>query len=857
MKNVFGLIREKFFRQGRQGGTASFGVLFEKFQETLALNNQVMELITRAGDTLSGDYVFDRRYIHTCCAEIRDLVQKLVFNLDWIAPNKYQELHEVYHLIASRIEADLAGHPSCPVPNFVLPYSAVNRNLAEAVGGKNASLAEISTYLGLKCPQGFAITTAAYFEFLRINDLPPKIKESVAAWQQGRITVDQAADKIRALIMAGRLPTKLEKELANALEGLAGAGKVKKLFLAVRSSAWGEDGERTFAGQYLSLLNVAAVDLAQHYRRVVAALYSSKAMLYRQSIGFNEDEVAMAVACQEMVDGMVSGVLYTMDPSYPEHDNMLLTATWGLGAPVVSGMTNADRFSVERRSSHKITSVNLVHKEMALQLKAGGGTENRPVDDDLQTMACLRNNQVQQVAEAGLRIEKYFKGPQDIEFTFNSAGELVILQTRRLAVQARSDHKPLDLVALGKIYPIILHNQGEVGQKGVGAGPVFLLRRNQDLADFPAGAILVARYASPLLAKVLPLAAGIITDVGATTGHLATVAREFRIPCLLNTGNATELLSPGLEVTMDTEENIVFEGIVKELQAGNLMEDDIADTSEYRLLRRVLRKIEPLNLLDPAEKNFVPSACRTFHDIVRFVHEKAVEELIDRNYYHNHDPATFAGKLTWNIPIDLVMIDIGGGLRDDVAGRKIRPEQITSTPMQALLAGLAHPKAWDNDPMSLDFGSFMSSLTRTFSPELATPKFVGQNLAVVSRDYANVSLRLGYHFTMIDTYMTENISNNYAYFRFFGGVTDVSRRSRRAKFLHKVLEDHDFRVEVHGDLVVARIKKVDEASLKKRLYLLGLLIGFTRQLDVKMVSNQSINDYVDKLNTLMRQANDR
>ena len=288
------------------------------------------------------------------------------------------------------------------------------------------------------------------------------------------------------------------------------------------------------------------------------------------------------------------------------------------------------------------------------------------------------------------------------------------------------------------------------------------------------------------------------------------------------------------------------------MQFYGLTEEAIEESPEYRLLRRVLRKIEPLNLLDPAEENFTPAACRTLHDITRFVHEKAVEELIDRNYYtQHHDPDTIYGKLKWNIPLDLVLIDIGGGLIPEVKKGAVTPEQITSEPMQWLLKGLGAPRAWDFEPMSVDIGSFMSSLTKTFSPELASPKYVGQNLAVISKEYANISLRLGYHFTMIDSYISENINDNYAYFRFFGGVTDTSRRTRRVKLLGAILAEHDFRIELHGDLVVARVKKLDKSGMEQRLYLLGLLVGFTRQLDVKMVSEQQIKQYIDKFNLLM------
>ncbi|MEJ2658464.1 MAG: hypothetical protein P8012_14940 [Desulfobacterales bacterium] len=150
------------------------------------------------------------------------------------------------------------------------------------------------------------------------------------------------------------------------------------------------------------------------------------------------------------------------------------------------------------------------------------------------------------------------------------------------------------------------------------------------------------------------------------------------------------------------------------------------------------------------------------------------------------------------------------------------------------------PGAWDTEPMSVDFGSFMSSLTRTFSSSMATPKYVGQNLAVLSKEYVNINLRLGYHFNMIVAHINENLNDNYAYFRFTGGVTDITRRSRRAKLLAEILAKSDFRVDIRGDLVIARIKKLELEKMENKMKILGLLVAFTRQLDVKMNHEQEI-----------------
>lgn len=154
--------------------------------------------------------------------------------------------------------------------------------------------------------------------------------------------------------------------------------------------------------------------------------------------------------------------------------------------------------------------------------------------------------------------------------------------------------------------------------------------------------------------------------------------------------------------------------------------------------------------------------------------------------------------------------------------------------------------------MSVDLGSFMSSMTRTFSTGLSAPENIGRNMAVISKPYAHIGLRLGYHFTMIDSYIDENWNSNYAYFRFLGGVTEADKRSRRAQLLANILVQNDFRVEVRGDLVVARIKKLSTEIMQTKLHLLGVLVAFSRQLDVQMLSDQHIQLYTDTFNQLMR-----
>jgi len=143
----------------------------------------------------------------------------------------------------------------------------------------------------------------------------------------------------------------------------------------------------------------------------------------------------------------------------------------------------------------------------------------------------------------------------------------------------------------------------------------------------------------------------------------------------------------------------------------------------------------------------------------------------------------------------------------------------------------------------MDLCSFMSSVTRTFNSSLAIPGKCGRNLAVVSKEYMNLNFKLGYHFNLLDAYIGDTPNDNYLCFRFLGGVTDFSRRSRRAKFIAEVLEQLDFRVEVHGDLVVGRLKKISNERMCSKMRVLGALIGYARQLDVSMSSDEQVTWY--------------
>lgn len=828
----------------------SFVDFFTIFQRILEINNSVLDLMTEMTGKLEAEDL-NLEYIYISCYKISDLVHELIKSLDDMAPYKYKNLFDAFHKIYSYIKAELDEDLAVPECEFVLFYEDIDKSSVDIVGAKNANLGELKNLLKIRIPDGFAITTRAFKEYLEQNQLWNRIKELCKRWQEGWLSTSDVSSEIRDRILKGDLPEQLVKEIRKSIKKLKSRQKnEKEPSFAIRSSAWGEDTEQsTFAGQYVSLLNKPAEAILDSYKEVVASVYSERAMEYRRIKGYREHEVAMAVACQVLIDSRVSGIMYTLDPQNPESNNMIISATWGLGAPLASGYSAADQFVISRQEPYEIKGVTVVKKEDMLVPKEKGETSLEPVPEEMTNIPSLTNEQLKELVQIGLKIEKHFLKPQDIEFTYDKDGNLYILQTRPLNIETRKKSTFLNREIKGA--KIIMSGKGNIAQRGIAFGPVFIVRDEEDLEYFPKGAILVAENALPDFAKVIKRANAIVTDIGSPISHLATIAREFKVPAILNTGTATKVLKNGQEITVDAERNIIYEGKVQELFYSTLKKEPSSSKYEYRLLNRILKKIVPLNLVNPMDSSFSPKNCKTYHDITRFVHEKAVEEIINISLYVQNKKYP-AKKLDISIPIDLVIVDIGGGLRKGVKGNKIKLEDICSIPMKAIIEGILTPGIWSTEPVPVDFGSFMSSLTRTFAAPLATPQYVGQNLAVISKEYANISLRLGYHFNLIDAYISNNINANYIYFRFVGGATDISRRSRRARLIGEILNRQGFTTELRGDLVVARIGRYEIDKMVQKLKLVGMLVGFTRQLDVQMVNEKQVDKFIKMFDQIVK-----
>ena len=816
----------------------AFPDVFEHFQELLQDHQGVMELIADLGEKSGGEYIFDRKYLIDTIETIQNLILHMVKGLNLISSNRYLDLYTTIDRIFIPLEAELRGRLtlSREMPD-VVALKEVTPDQPELIGGKANALGIIIQNLALPVPPGFVITTRAWRRFLEHNDLEERIHGWLESWAAGEMDEDHTSRQIQYSILAGVVPQEVAGEIRRQAE--------KESFWAVRSSAYGEDGELTFAGLHDSFLNVPTKGLVKAFKQVLASLFSPESLVYRKRMGMLGEEAAMAVLVQEMVPSRVSGVIHTLEVSGAEPDCLVIFASWGLGRTVVEARGPVDRYVVERDYPHRLRRQEIARKTTLSRVVAGGGEEVAPVPPEEQEKPTFSDETIHTLVRWALSLERYFKRPQEIEWALDEAGNCWLLQSRGLQIP-RAGALRQGLCETCAEYPVLIQNTGVVAHAGVGSGVVCLVQSDSGMNRFPEGAVLVTKYTAPWLARIVPAAAAIVAERGSVAGHLSTIAREFRVPTIVGVEGATEILEEGMKVTVDTKSRVIYAGRVKELLQYELLQTmAFEDAPEFRLLRRLLVRIAPLYLVDPATPDFSPEGCKTAHDVIRFIHEKAVQELMDLPRFVKRFKGVQIWTLVSDMPLGLKVLDLGGGIDPAAEGSKLLPEQIRSRPMRALWSGLSEPGVWSTEPVPVDFKGMMSSLTKTWAetPGLSTAS--GFNLAVISETYINLHLRLGYHFNLIDARMEADSQRNHIYFRFVGGVTDLTRRSRRAQLLSRILSQYHFKVDIKGDLVVAKVLHLPREDMQERLKVLGRLIGFTRQLDIQLRHDEDIPEFVE------------
>lgn len=833
-------------RSTPEGGLAVFQKKYESFKRLLDANNDTLELMARLEAVAEGDFIFDMQFIRSRSQAILQRVGTIVEELNLLGDGRYQALVGLFESLRQKITQEVAAPLENETVPLVLPLTQVDRRHLHQVGGKNANLGELKNRLHIPTPEGFVITNAAFRLIINENHLSDRIRSFLDSLNPDNLEALTAQSQdLQAAIRNADIPEVLRQEVFQHYQSLVTTLGFQPT-LALRSSGIYEDQEYSFAGLFLTRLNVPFADFFPAYLEVLASQFNRRALVYLCQKRLVHREQAMSVGCLAMVPAVASGVLFTSDPMSRRQGVMLVDAAWGLGPAVVDGTVTPDHFILTKEPPITLLEQQISDKPVLLQgPKSQTGLATVAVAADQRRQPALTAKQLLTLGRYGLRLEEYFGEPLDIEFAIDPQGRLLIMQARPLLVEVPSPEAGRPAAVGDQEHCLI--DGGTVACFGVAAGPVYLIQKDQDLADFPEGAILVARHTSARYGMVLHKARGMVIDIGSATSHLAILAREFKVPALVDTGVATEVLQPGEMVTVDATHMRVYAGEVPELleQAHKRSPSPVVATPMYAKLRRVLRWITPLNLVDPKLSDLTPENCKTLHDITRFAHQLGIKEMFDLAEKTSQRDEIHSVKLKTTIPFNLHIIDLGGGIEASRRAKFVLPEAITSIPMRALWKGISHPHISWAGPIPIDMKGLYSVVSRSLTASSDHSDFWSRTFAIISLNYLNYSSRLGYHFATIDAYVSDIRNDNYITFRFKGGAADEVRRGRRVRFLGAVLEKLDFEVEVTGDLVVGRLWKYPRELLEEKLDMLGRLMGCARQRDMLMADDAIVDWYTE------------
>ena len=434
----------------------------------------------------------------------------------------------------------------------ILWFQEISMNDVASVGGKGASLGEMVN-AKFPVPNGFVVTSGAYFKFVEDMGIQKRIVEAIDAVDvENTAQLEAVSANIRELIEKTRMPGQIRIEI---MENYKILSQNEPAIVAVRSSATAEDlPEASFAGQQETYLNIQGEkEVVAAVQKCWASLFTARAVYYRKKQGFGTEKVGLCAVVQKMVESEVSGIMFTADPN-GDLDKVIIEAGFGLGETVVSGSITPDNYVVDK-TGDKIVSKKINKQEWML-VKEGKENVRINLGPGKAGMQKMSDAKVLELAKIGKRIESHYAKPMDIEWAMEN-NELFIVQARPITTL----EKKVSGQAVETTQKPLL--EGLAAAPGVVTGIVKVVPEIEDIEKVKTGDILVTKMTSPSWVPVMKKAKGIITNEGGRTCHAAIVSRELGIPCVVGTSNATETLSDGMEVTIDGFTGKVYSGKVE------------------------------------------------------------------------------------------------------------------------------------------------------------------------------------------------------------------------------------------------------------------------------------------------------
>jgi len=464
---------------------------------------------------------------------------------------------------------------------YILWFDEINLTDLAKVGGKNSSLGEMITNLSgvnVPVPGGFATTSDAFWFFIQQTNLDKKINNILDTLDvHDVIALQKAGNEIRQWILDADMPTLLQDDIRTSYKQLIKRYGDEATY-AVRSSATAEDlADASFAGQQETYLNIQGEEeILNAIQAVYASLYNDRAIAYRVHHGFEHHNVALSAGIQLMIrsDLASSGVMFTIDTESGFENAIFVTSSYGLGEAVVQGSVNPDEFYVYKQAlekqDHAILrrSIGSKKQKMIFSESTSHETSTHTIDVDSkeQNMFSITDDEVMFIAEMGLKIEKHYGKPMDIEWAKDGvSGDIYIVQARPETVKSRSNRNVLEryeFVTPDKQKKILISGRS-VGQR-IGHGNARIILNASEMDQLIDGEVLVTDMTDPDWEPVMKRASAIVTNRGGRTCHAAIIARELGVPAVVGTSKATKELKNNQAVTVscaEGEEGRIYEGI--------------------------------------------------------------------------------------------------------------------------------------------------------------------------------------------------------------------------------------------------------------------------------------------------------
>jgi pyruvate,water dikinase len=462
---------------------------------------------------------------------------------------------------------------SSTATKLVLDLSEVGAGDVPLVGGKCASLGELFRSLvpkGIRAADGFATTSEAYRRLLATESLEERLRELLRDLDtEDHHALIDAGRRARELVLETPVPGDVREAILDAYHRLCERTRNRCLEVAVRSSATAEDlPDASFAGQQDTYLNVRGEDeLLDACHRCYASLWTDRAISYRQTLGFDHFDIALAVGVQPMVraDLATSGVMFTLDTESGFPSVVTINGAWGLGEAIVQGLATPDEWVVFKptlqQNYRAIVSRRLGGKEVKMVYGHDNvGTRVQDVVESQRRRFSLEDWEVLQLARWACVIEEHYseragrRQPMDIEWAKDGrTGEIFILQARPETVHSTNRENYVETFRLTGAHDAPLCTGQAVGQR-IAQGRVHVLADPDRLTEFKVGDVLVTSMTDPAWEPIMKRAAAIVTDRGGRTCHSAIISRELGLPCIVGTGDATRRLETGKDVTISCAE---------------------------------------------------------------------------------------------------------------------------------------------------------------------------------------------------------------------------------------------------------------------------------------------------------------